>query len=199
MRLIVPQVTAACFGTLTGLLITWTKRLKWPLTLGTVLTFLGTIVLSSMQRGWPTWAYLFCLIPCSLGQGFHFPGTFLAVLAASEQSEQAVVSSTLVLWRALGSVLGVACSSLVLQNSLLVYLVRYITEEGHEAGWKAAVIEKVRESVEEVAKLDGEVLEQVVMSYEAAIRLTFLCCVGISLISVLLVLPVRLPRLGAKR
>ncbi|KAK6077493.1 transporter [Seiridium cupressi] len=199
VRLIVPQVTAATVGTATGLLITWSKRLKWPLTLGTSLTLLGTIVLSFMRRGWPSWAYLLCLAPGALGQGFHFPGTFLAVLSASDQKEQAVVSSTLVLWRALGSVLGVACSSLVLQNSLLAYLAAYVTEDGHETGWKDAVIEKVRESVEEVAKLEGTVLEQVVQSYEAAIRMTFVCCVGIALISCCLIFPIRLPKLGERK
>ncbi|KAF7523040.1 hypothetical protein G7054_g11921 [Neopestalotiopsis clavispora] len=203
LRLIVPQVTGATFGTATGLLITWTKRLKWPLVLGSTLTLLGTCVLSSMQRDWPWWAYLLCLMPASAGQGFHFPGAFLAVLAASEQREQAVVSSTLMLWRALGAVLGVACSSLVMQNALVVYLQRYITvvDDGgeHGAAWKDAVIARVRESVEEVSRLEGEVLEQVVRSYEDALRLTFLCCVGLALLSCLLIYPVRLPKLGEKR
>ncbi|ETS82749.1 hypothetical protein PFICI_04625 [Pestalotiopsis fici W106-1] len=198
VRLIVPQVTGATFGTATGLLITWTKHLKWPLILGTSLTLLGTAVLSSMQRGWSWWAYLLCLMPASAGQGFHFPGTFLAVLAASDQREQAVVSSTLMLWRALGAVLGVACSSLILQNALLAFLARYVTDE-HGAAWKAAVIEKVRESVEEVARLEGDVLEQVVRSYEDALRLTFLCCVALAALSCLMVYPVRLPKLGERK
>lgn len=46
----------------------------------------------------------------------------MAVLAVSEQSEQAVVTSTLILWRSLGMVMGVAASSLVMQNALLIYL-----------------------------------------------------------------------------
>lgn len=194
VRLIVPQVTGATFGTATGLLISWTKRLKWPLVLGTSLTLLGTTVLSSMQRGWPWWAYLLCLMPTAAGQGFHFPGTFLAVLATSEQREQAVVSSTLVLWRSLGAILGVACSSLIMQNALLSFLRRYVTSPD-----AAAVIERVRESVEEVARLEGDVLEQVVRSYEDALRLTLLCCVGLALVSCILVFPIRLPKLGEKR
>jgi hypothetical protein len=46
----------------------------------------------------------------------------MSVLAVSEQAEQAVVTSTLILWRSMGNVLGVAISSLVLQNALLIYL-----------------------------------------------------------------------------
>ena len=50
----------------------------------------------------------------------------MAVLAVSEQAEQAVVTSTLILWRSLGMVMGVAASSLVMQNSLLIYLNRLV-------------------------------------------------------------------------
>jgi len=55
-----------------------------------------------------------------------FPATFMAVLVVSEQAEQAVVTSTLILWRSLGMVLGVATSSLVMQNALRIYLERNV-------------------------------------------------------------------------
>jgi hypothetical protein len=83
---------------------------------------MGTVALSLMQRGLPDWAYLFFLVPSAMGQGFMFPATFMSVLAVSEQAEQAVVTSTLILWRSLGMVLGVATSSLVVQNALYIYL-----------------------------------------------------------------------------
>jgi hypothetical protein len=51
----------------------------------------------------------------------------MAILAVSEQGEQAVVTSTLILWRSLGTVLGVASSSLVLQNALLYNLNEKVT------------------------------------------------------------------------
>ncbi|KAF3018864.1 hypothetical protein E8E14_007910 [Neopestalotiopsis sp. 37M] len=199
LRLIVPQITGAAVGIATGLLITWSKRLKWPLVTGAALTLAGNVALCSLSRDWPSWAYLLVLVPGAAGAGFLFPGAFLAVLAASDQAEQAVVSATLVLWRALGSVLGVACSSLVLQNALVLYLGQYVSEEGHEAGWKDAVIERVRESVEAVAEFEGLVLEQVIQSYEAALRITFLCCVGVALVGFCLLLPIRLARLEARK
>ncbi|KAI0852631.1 MFS general substrate transporter [Daldinia vernicosa] len=203
LYLVVPVATASTTGTLTGFLISYTRRLKWPLTLGTTLYLIGTALLATMRRGWPTYAYLLCLVPSSAAQGFQFPGTFLAVLAASEHREQAVVTSTLVLWRALGSVLGVAFSSLVLQNALVRYLAALVVvppEEGLGQEWKDALIEKVRESVEAVAALPpGPVRDQVVASYEASIRLTFLFLVGFAAVSALLVLPVKLPRLAARK
>lgn len=200
--LMVITVVSSMSGTATGFLINWTKRLKWPMGLGTAGFLVGTIVLSSMQRGWPLVAYLLCLVPHSMGQGFQFPGTFMAILAASEQKEQAVVTSTLILWRSMGMVLGIAGSSLVVQNSLWGYLDQFVTDEAaRDAGFTGSdeVVEKVRESVEAVAKLSGLVQEQVVRSYEAAVRATFLCCTVIAVVSVLLLVPVRLPRLGARK
>ncbi|KAI0599981.1 major facilitator superfamily domain-containing protein [Biscogniauxia sp. FL1348] len=200
LYLVVPTATASIVGTATGFLISRTRRLKWPLVLGTLCYLAGTSILASLPAGggqWPRWAYLACLVPAAAGQGFQFPGTFMAVLAASGRGEQAVVTGTLVLWRALGSVLGVAVSSLVLQNALLAYLRAYVDGAGDEP-WKARLIDRVRASVAAVAALPpGHTRDQVVRSYHAAVRVTFLMCVGFAALSVLLILPVRLPRLGA--
>lgn len=152
------------------------------------------VSLASMQRGWPTFFYILCLALPSAGNGFQFPGTFMAILAVADQSSQAVVTSTLILWRSLGSVLGVACSSLVVQNALWYYLEKFVSGPDKEA-----VIEQVRQSVESIRDLEPAYREQVVQSYEAAIRLTFLCCAALGLVSVLLVLPMKLPRLGNRK
>jgi hypothetical protein len=160
---------------------------------GTTLILAGSLCLSSMQRGWPAILYVLCLCPGAAGSGFQYPGTFMAMLSVSEQREQALVTGTLMLWRSLGAVLGVACSSLVVQNALWYYLERFVS--GPE---KEAVVASVRKSVEAIKELPGEYREQVVQSYEAALRVTFLCCSVVALVSVLLILPVRLPRLGKR-
>jgi hypothetical protein len=200
LRLVLPSVIASVAGAATGFLITYTRRLKWPLVLGTTLYLAGTLSLAGMRRGWSDAVYLLCLVPSSLGQGFQFPGTFMAILAASPQREQAVVTSTLVLWRSVGMVLGVASSSLVVQNALVRYLERYVTTGvGGDEAERRAVIERVRSSVEAIRHLSPHYREQVVRSYEAALRLTFLCCAGFALVSVLLVIPLKLPRLAARK
>jgi len=119
LRLIIPAIVGSVVGTATGFLITYTRRLKWPLTAGCVILLFGCIALTLLKSNLPNWAYLLIQVPTSIGTGFMFPGTFMAVLAVSEQEEQAVVTSTLILWRSLGMVLGVASSSLVMQNALL--------------------------------------------------------------------------------
>lgn len=130
LRLLVPTISATAAGISTGFLVTWSRRLKWPMVLGGFLVFLGPVLLSTMDRSWPTWVSLLFLVPASMGQGFQFPGTFIGILAVGEQAEQAVVTSTLILWRSLGMVLGVSLSSLVFQNSLFGFLQRFV--EGAE-------------------------------------------------------------------
>ncbi|OLN87872.1 putative transporter C460.03-like protein 1 [Colletotrichum chlorophyti] len=194
LRLVLPSVVSSVFGTATGFLITYTRRLKWPIVSGAAALFVGTLCLSLMRRGWPSWTYLLCLVPSAVGQGFQFPGSFMAVLAASDQREQAVVTSTLILWRSLGMVLGVASSSLVVQNALVGYLDAYV--QGPE---KADVIRRVRESVESIVKLPEVYRHQVVMSYEAALRLTFVCCTVVAFVSLAMLVPIKLPRLGSRK
>lgn len=122
LRLIISSLAASVVGTATGFLISWTRQLKIWLLAGAVLILIGTVGFSLMPRGLPHWVYMMLLVPSGMGQGFMFPATFMSVLAVSEQAEQAVVTSTLILWRSLGMVMGVASSSLVLQNALVVYL-----------------------------------------------------------------------------
>lgn len=65
--------------------------------------------------------------------------------------------------------------------------------------WKRRFIERVRSSIEAVSELpEGRAKDQVIMSYAAACRATFLVCLGFAFVSVVLILPVRLPRLGRK-
>ncbi|KAI0447750.1 MFS general substrate transporter [Xylaria telfairii] len=199
LYLVVPTITASVSGAITGVVISRTGHLKWPLVSGTAFYLLGTALLAGMAAGWPTWAYLLCLVPAAVGQGLQFPGTFIAMLAASAHREQAVVTSTLQLWRSLGNVLGVACSSLVFQNALLHYLVAYVSAPDGGEEWKRRFIERVRSSIEAVSELpEGRAKDQVIMSYAAACRATFLVCLGFALVSVLLILPIKLPRLSRK-
>jgi len=194
LRLIVPSLASSVVGTATGFLITWLKRIKWLLVLGVIFLFIGTLGLSLMQRGLPNWAYLFFLVPNAIGQGFMFPATFMAILVVSEQREQAVVTSTLILWRSLGMVLGVATSSLVLQNALLVYLERNVVGPDKED-----VIQQVRKSVRAIANLEPRYREQVIDSYASSLRATFIMTVILSVFTILITVPLKVPRLGQRK
>lgn len=194
LHLIIPVVVSSMVGTATGFLITWTKRLKWLLVLGVVFLLTGTILLCFIQRGMPSWAYVAFLLPANIGSGFMFPATFMSVLAVSEQHEQAVVTSTLILWRSMGFVLGVALSSLVLQNALFYYLELNVIGPDKET-----VIQAVRKSVQAIAKLEPVYREQVIESYSSSLRAVFILAALLSVVAVALTLPLRLPRLGQRK
>ncbi|EKD21705.1 uncharacterized protein L3040_004928 [Drepanopeziza brunnea f. sp. 'multigermtubi'] len=194
LRLIVPSIASSSIGTATGFLITYTKRLKLYVVLGGVFLIIGTVALSFMRRGLSDWAYLLFLVPQSMGQGFLFPATFMTVLAVSEQREQAVVTSTLILWRSIGQVLGVATSSLVLQNSLFLNLESMVSGPDKED-----VIQQVRKSVRAIANLDPHYREQVIDAYAESLRATFVMSAVLSAVAFVMIVPLRLPRLGQRK
>lgn len=126
-RLAGPSVALTVCGVSCGFIMTATGRMRWLIVTGTLSMLVGAVGLSALWAGIPAWLATVFLIPSSVGQGLGFPATSLAVLATSSQAEQAVMTSTLLLWRSLGVVMGVAVSSLILQNALMVYLERFVT------------------------------------------------------------------------
>lgn len=225
LRLLVFAISGTVCGVMTGFLITWSRRLKWPLVLGAGLVFLGPVTLSTVNKDMSMTRILVFLAMGSMGQGFQFPGTFMAILAVSEQKEQAVVTSTLMLWRSIGTVVGVASSSLVLQNALVKYLDAFVSGPDKEKvsahslplapiirpgmlsvclSMSAAnttpeqVIREVRGSIEAIAKLGPHYRKQVIAAYSASLRATFIGTAGVGLFALLLVLPIRMPRLGKR-
>jgi MFS family permease len=127
LRLGVPAVLTTAFGVSTGFWLTATGRMKAPQVAGGVSMLVGGVCVAAMDRGVPLWLATAFVTPSSVGQGLMFPATTLGVLATTPVEDQAAMSSTLMLWRNLGSVMGVAISSLVLQNALLSYLWKYVT------------------------------------------------------------------------
>jgi hypothetical protein len=145
-----------------------------------------------------------------------FPGTFMSILAVSLQAEQAVVTSTLILWRSMGNVLGVAISSLVLQNALLHYLEQKVIGSDKEdvptphpynpilllRKWtdeQKQVIQQVRKSVQAIQKLEPMYREQVIDAYAASLRATFMMAAALSVVTLLTTVPLKLPRLGQRK
>jgi Major Facilitator Superfamily len=151
LRISSPALFTTVCGVLTGFFLTYTGRIKLPQAIGAVCMLVGGLATTMISDSTPQWLATLCITPPYAGQGFMFPATIIGLLATSSQAEQAVVMTTLILWRNLGIILGVAISSLVLQNSLLVYLDRFITGPNKEE-----VISMVRMSVRAVLELEGE-------------------------------------------
>ncbi|KAI9754164.1 MAG: hypothetical protein M4579_004832 [Chaenotheca gracillima] len=190
LRLVLPTIAASAAAVSAGFIITWTTRLKPTVVLGSVLILLGSICLSCLRREFPSWVPVLCIIPAVVGQGFVFPSTVMSVLATSTQEDQAVVSSAIMLWRSLGTVIGVATSSLILQNALNQYLRQLVTGPN-----KDHVIRQVRGSVRAIASLSKLHQDQVIHAYCLALRVTFMSAIVAGAVMVILVVPIKLPRL----
>ncbi|KAF7860385.1 hypothetical protein EAF04_008511 [Stromatinia cepivora] len=146
-----------------------------------------------MTRNLQNLAYVLLLLPTSMGQGFQMQESFMSVLAVSEQWEQAVATTTFMLWRSMGQVLGVALSSLIVQNSLVGFL------NGNVVGPdKEKVIEAVRSSVQAVAGLEKHYRDQVIDSYAEALRAAYIFALAVSVLAFAMTVGIKLPSLGLK-
>lgn len=139
----------------TGLIINRTGRIYPVLLVGSTLLVIGAILLTCLHRSLPSWSYFFFLVPATLGAGFIYPSSLMGVLITSSQEDQAVATSTLILWRSLGNIIGVAGSSLIVQNLLYFFLERRVT-----GPHKAEIINEVRKRVDAIFELPKEAQEQ---------------------------------------
>ncbi|KAJ9617396.1 hypothetical protein H2204_013818 [Knufia peltigerae] len=178
---------------LCGLYITLTRKMKPPMVVGTFIMLMGAICVTCLSADTPTWSVPFLIPFCSIAQGLSFPAATIASLALNSQDEQAVVTTTLGLLRNLGAILGVAISSWILQNALLVYLDRLVTAPDEQT--KENIIRAVRESVHAIKNLDPVHKRQVIEAYANSIRVTFSMGIVISVICILMIWPVHIPNL----
>ncbi|KAF1927846.1 MFS general substrate transporter [Didymella exigua CBS 183.55] len=188
-----PSVALTICGVSCGFIMTATGRMKWLIVVGTLSMLVGSVCLSVMWDGIPAWLATVFLIPSSVGQGLSFPATSLAVLATSTQEDQAVMTSTLLLWRSLGVVMGVSFSSLILQNSLTAYLNALVTGRH-----KDEIILTVRKSVRSIIDLDPKHQAQVIEAYDRSLKVTFISAIVVFVIANTLILAIKLPTLKKK-
>ncbi|CAI6273471.1 unnamed protein product [Periconia digitata] len=193
-RLAGPSVALTICGVSSGFIMSATGRMHWLIILGSMSMLIGGVALSAMWKGIPAWLATIFLVPASVGQGLSFPASSVAVLATSTQEDQAVMTSTLILWRSLGVVMGVSLSSVILQNALTAYLEQFVT-----GAHKDEIILTVRRSVRSIVDLSPKHQSQVIDAYYRSLRLTFLSTIVIFIVVNILVLVIKLPNLKRKQ
>lgn len=127
LRLVLPFFFSMAAGFSTGNIISISRKLRPTLLCGGALVIAGSISLFAMRSSFPTWAYTMIIAVASMGQGFSYPSVSLSMLATSTTKDIAVATSTLYLWRSLGAVMGVAASSVIVQNALVYYLESFVS------------------------------------------------------------------------
>lgn len=196
MYLVIPLVGVALTAIGTGYWIAFTRRMQPPLVLGQVFLVIGVISTTFLNHHLPTWAILLLIPYVNIAQGLYFPTCTIATLAMNSVDEQAIVVSTLALFRSLGSIHGVAISSWILQNMLPFYLERIVTAD--DPALKQSIVESVRKSVDAIRNLDPVHKAQVVHAYASALRITFASSVIFAAAVLYLSWPIRLPKLQSQ-
>lgn len=189
-RLIIPSLANMVASFITGNFISYSLRFRPTLILGSILIAIGSIGLTVMPRTLPTFSYSWLTALATGGQGFNFPTISIAILAVSHPDDMAVATSTLVLFRSLGTVMGIAVSSLVAQNGL-----NYFLENNVTGPRKLHIIEEIRMNVQAVRGLEENVREQVIHAYASTMQLTFAQGIVTAIVGLFLILSIRIPRL----
>lgn len=151
LTLLSPLIAIGVVSVCVGFAISKTKKLKPFMSAGALSMLGGILACAALNEDTPFPAIIVMIPWVSIGQGFLFPTSTISNLAMSSTKEQAVVVTTLTVSRTLGLVLGVAVSSWVLQNSLIVFLQQ---EVSGSSSTKNDVIRRVRNSIKAIAELD---------------------------------------------
>ncbi|KAK7955641.1 uncharacterized protein PG986_004863 [Apiospora aurea] len=215
LQLMFPFAVTSAVSALTAYTIARTQKLRWSLVAGAAFFLAGALCLARLPgRSTPHWLAVAALVPTSVGQGLQNPGTFIAVLASAAEGEkrqnrQGLATSVMVLVRSVGQVVGIAASSLLLQGSLRHYLGQLVVGGGggggggRESSSRSApvddeVIKRVLASIESIASLEEPYRTQVVESYEKALRTLFAGLAVLALVSLLILCPAKVPRIGGR-
>ena len=101
--------------------------------------------------------------------------TLLALIAAVAHAHQAVITSASYAFRSTGSTIGIAIASAVFQNILNLRLQSRFPESPE-------VINKLRDSLEEIQQLDPTLRSRATACYMDALRGVFLTILGIGVL-----------------
>ncbi|KAL8921022.1 MAG: hypothetical protein Q9208_005913 [Pyrenodesmia sp. 3 TL-2023] len=131
-RLAAPSVGVTCCGVASGMIMNATGRPKPLIIIGSAVTLAGGIAMAGLPHGAAVAGVTAAVFFPTTGTGISFPPTAISNLALSSKEDQAVMSTTQILWRGLGTVMGVALSSLLVQNALPRYLEQLVQGEDRD-------------------------------------------------------------------
>lgn len=184
-RLVAPTIGYTFCGVASGLIINATGRPKPLIIIGTLISLAGSIAMAALPRHAAVAGATIAVFFPTTGTGLTNPAIAVANLAHSVKEDQAVMSTTQILWRGLGTVMGVAISSLLVQFALPRYLKAYVSGDNREEVITCCML----------VCLQGNSLAQVQHAYEDSLRLAFIFILLAFLVALALVTPVHIGRL----
>ncbi|TFK74135.1 MFS general substrate transporter [Pluteus cervinus] len=104
------------------------------------------------------------------GNGGGITTSLIALISNAGQADQAVATAVSYLFRSLGYVLGIALGSTIVQGVLKAELTQRLIEVGHDPKEVKETVQRVRESLDSIPKLDPQTQAIVRSSYANAIN-----------------------------
>lgn len=143
-----------------------------------MLMVLATSLVAISAQGQPVWTMICALGAAGLAVGGMLTTTLVALIAAVDQEQQALVTSLSYAFRSTGSVIGIALTSAVFQNVLSSQLQMKLG--GQESS--DALIKRVKNSLEAVEALP--MMQRLIIrdGYMQALQASFLTLAGLSVL-----------------
>lgn len=137
----------------------------------------GSLILCFVGTETPRWLIMTIIFVPGFGFGLYLTITLIALVAAVPREYQAISTSIQYGFKGTGSTLGVSLSTAVFQNVLASKLYSRITGPGSEE-----IINKVKDSIDEVANLSPELKEIIMKSYLDSVRAVFIFATVLSIL-----------------
>ncbi|KAK3326031.1 major facilitator superfamily domain-containing protein [Apodospora peruviana] len=180
-RLAIPSLATPLGGLVAGIVMSRWGKLISLVRGGALLMVLGNALVTSLGFEDARWKYLVYIFPANLGQGIVYPGLLFTGLATFQHSDHAVSASVTYLIRSIGSVLGVAMVSSIVQTTLSIRLPDALGDTPHK--WR--LIDEIRHSVTAIKTLPPDIQLKARLVYYDALRYSFAASTIVAALGVL--------------
>ncbi|KAL8924471.1 MAG: hypothetical protein Q9172_002682 [Xanthocarpia lactea] len=184
-RLIPASVGVGIGSVGSGLIMRKTGRYYY-LNISTQIIFLISLTIyATFQLNTPSWEPFLAFLLSGIGYSAMLTITLLALIAAVSHTHQAVITSASYAFRSTGSTIGIAIASAVFQNILTRTLHSRFSDHEHK------YVDKLRDSLDEIAKLPLGLREDARGCYMDALRGVFVTTLGIGVLGAVVSLAMR--------
>lgn len=180
VRLIPQSVGVSVASLSAGLIMRRTGKYRVLGLVLVILILIGTALFAAWPGGdKPDWPLYIFLLLVGAGYGGMLTVTLLAIIAAVDHDQQAVVTSASYAFRSTGATIGVTIASAAYQNILKEELwAKFGDREG-----AADVIKRIRDSFDEIQRLPEGWKQGVLDTYMDALRGVFLVATGVAVLA----------------
>ncbi|KAL6714418.1 hypothetical protein ACLMJK_007841 [Lecanora helva] len=185
---LIPQSIGTALGSVsTGLVIRATGR-YYILNAIIQMTFVAACVLvSTFNLNTPAWEPILAFLMSGIGYSGMLTTTLLALISAVDHKNHSVITSASYAFRSTGSAIGITIASAVFQNILRIKLSATLGERDNAK----EIIERLRDSLEEIRNLPVGWREAVQNVYMDALTAVFFTILGISILGAVVSLAMR--------